>query len=521
MNNTSDGRRLNLSVSNFGPLSEARIELRPLTVFVGPSNSGKSYLASLIYAMHKSLNGFLGQPSYSPFLPSQFWAGGMRETQSQSYELSEEDVTFIAHWFGECEGRTLLSEEARTGFIELPDPISKLVKPVVEDDSMISAILEAEIARCFGVDETSELFRYGSGSEAQLSLQGSLPFEKQEKIPFSFDISLAEQGAIVKPSFPEETFLQADIENFGESLRLNWLREEFWPDDVPPKVFGSIQLLFSLARTVFSGVIDPFSRPAYYLPAGRAGVMHAHQVVVRSLIAGASRAALRPDTDIPILSGVLGDFLDQLVSLASRSPEADERYAVLAGNLEHSMLQGSVNVDKSKNIDYPSFSYRPEGWDQNLPLMNASSMVSELAPVVLYLRHLVKQGDLLIVEEPEAHLHPKMQAAFTRQLVVAVQSGIRILITTHSEWILEELANLLRLSELPVDRRNGIENPEIAISPEQLGTWFFDTDEKKGGSVVREITLEEESGSFPAGYGLVGDSLYNRWAEIVTLIEEE
>ena len=119
--------------------------------------------------------------------------------------------------------------------------------------------------------------------------------------------------------------------------------------------------------------------------------------------------------------------------------------------------------------------------------MNASSMVSELAPVVLYLRYVVQPGDLLIIEEPEAHLHPEMQAAFTRLLASAVQSGIRILITTHSEWILEELANLVRLSELPKERRVGIENADIALSPDQLGAWFFEPNEEEGGSVVREI----------------------------------
>ena len=38
-------------VENYGPIKKAEIELRPLTVLVGRNNTGKSYLASLIYMM--------------------------------------------------------------------------------------------------------------------------------------------------------------------------------------------------------------------------------------------------------------------------------------------------------------------------------------------------------------------------------------------------------------------------------------------------------------------------------------
>ena len=216
----------------------------------------------------------------------------------------------------------------------------------------------------------------------------------------------------------------------------------------------------------------------------------------------------------------MGDFLNQLVALSNVSHVSNEEYDSIASRLEQSLLRGVVSAGRPTYINYPSFAYRPVGWSRDLPLMNASSMVSELAPVVLYLRHVILPGNLLVLEEPEAHLHPEMQAQFTRMLVAAVQSGIRILITTHSEWILEELANLVRLSELPIDRREGIEDPEIALSPDQLGAWFFEPNQDAGGSVVREISLDEEMATFPAGFGLVTESLYNRWVDISNLIQE-
>lgn len=45
---------IHLAVQNFGPIARAEIDLRPLTVFVGESNTGKTYLAALIYALHRT-----------------------------------------------------------------------------------------------------------------------------------------------------------------------------------------------------------------------------------------------------------------------------------------------------------------------------------------------------------------------------------------------------------------------------------------------------------------------------------
>ncbi len=56
---THNTPQVEISVSNFGPIAEADLDLRPLTVFVGPSNTGKTYLSVLIYALHRVFEGFL------------------------------------------------------------------------------------------------------------------------------------------------------------------------------------------------------------------------------------------------------------------------------------------------------------------------------------------------------------------------------------------------------------------------------------------------------------------------------
>ena len=152
--------------------------------------------------------------------------------------------------------------------------------------------------------------------------------------------------------------------------------------------------------------------------------------------------------------------------------------------------------------------------------MNASSMVSELAPVVLYLRHVVQPGDVLIIEEPESHLHPEMQVEFIRQLAAVVRSGVRVMLTTHSEWVLEELANLVLLSELPKAQRRDIAGTDFALRRDEVGAWLFEPKQRPKGSVVKEIPLDAEFGGFQSGFGLVTESLYNRWANIFSRIEE-
>ena len=147
-------------------------------------------------------------------------------------------------------------------------------------------------------------------------------------------------------------------------------------------------------------------------------------------------------------------------------------------------------------------------------------MVSELAPIVLYLRHVVKPGEVLIIEEPESHLHPGMQVEFIRLLAAAVRYGVRVMLTTHSEWVLEELANLVRLSDLPESQRAGVGGTDVALTPDEVGVWLFRHDDASGGSEVKEIRLDVDSGGFPTEYDDVAIGTYNKWARIGNLIEE-
>ncbi|MDL2208904.1 DUF3696 domain-containing protein [Parabacteroides sp. OttesenSCG-928-J18] len=76
---------------------------------------------------------------------------------------------------------------------------------------------------------------------------------------------------------------------------------------------------------------------------------------------------------------------------------------------------------------------------------------------------IAKQGSLVLIENPEAHLHPKAQARMTHLLSKLAGRGVQVLIETHSDHIL----NGFRLCAL---------KEEFSISYKDLAIYFFDID---------------------------------------------
>ena len=148
-------------------------------------------------------------------------------------------------------------------------------------------------------------------------------------------------------------------------------------------------------------------------------------------------------------------------------------------------------------------------------------MVSELAPVVLYLRHMVGPGSVLIVEEPESHLHPAMQVEFTRQLAALIHSGIRVIVTTHSEWVLEELANIVRRFEYSKPGRRVTADVKISLHPSQVGAWLFKQKKRPKGSIVEEVKLDDDTGLYPTDFDVVSEELYNESVNIFSRNQQE
>lgn len=87
----------------------------------------------------------------------------------------------------------------------------------------------------------------------------------------------------------------------------------------------------------------------------------------------------------------------------------------------------------------------------NIPLHRASSSARGLSDFYFFLRHVAQKNHLLIIDEPESHLDTSNQIRLARLLVRAVGAGLKVLITTHSDYIVKEINNLIMLNDVEDD----------------------------------------------------------------------
>lgn len=487
--------RYTLEVQNFGPIVDANVEVRPLTVLAGPSNTGKSYFAVLIYALHRSL---CSQYAFSiERALSSPEAHGARPLPR--LQLSASMRESVAEWV-----RRFRSGQEHGS--EVPHSFLDYVRRTLEQARPLQNGIAKELCKCFGVRSLDGLVRYPSSS--QTSHVGFQIRHAAEDQPASYDFHFGLDANAEAPSGRIPGLAMHLPEATSKSLAM--LRK--MPVDEDPDLELNY-IILSVVNGTFDSVLGPIAGFAYYLPAGRTGLMHSANVFLGTLLQGATTAGLRPSARDQSLPGVLADFLDQLIAVSNRQGNHQNKEDELALAVEKNVLQGTIGVNNDA-LSYPTFTYRPESTKTDLPLLRASSMVSELAPVVLYLRHWVQPGDTFIIEEPEAHLHPAMQAAFARELARLVRAGIRVVLTTHSEWLLEQIGNLVRLSSLPDKEQARLGGADVALDPNDVGAWFFKPSRRPKGSKVEEIKLDPETGLFPTDYDQVSDALYNEGAHI-------
>ena len=124
-------------------------------------------------------------------------------------------------------------------------------------------------------------------------------------------------GVSVKNSVPSNIRFRMDKENyFRTRKRFSQLRRLLDDSVVTQKIGRELHpnvesIIDKITEHILDSVINPLSNKAYYLPADRTGLMHAHKSVTSTLIGSVTTAGSRPTVEVPELSGILTDFLNR------------------------------------------------------------------------------------------------------------------------------------------------------------------------------------------------------------------
>ena len=494
------GPNLVLDVENFGPIAEAKnIEFRPMTVFVGPSNTGKSYLAMLLHAMMRGMNGFRGthtqfmNPFFANMLPKEI----QKELATETAQLS------LSH------GRLTVDTPRMLVTIDqyspaLRDMLNELTKrmQVRLSKACISSVeefFESDIANLGNTSNTEQSRPLIELADACKCLIINTNVDRLNfRVPDgALDID-ASFHRLYTPEIGSDEFVEAIAVAITKSLLLMMM--ESWS-----AVVGST-----------------------YFPAARTGILTSHKLMTDSLIANAHRVGLDAPSAIAyhkvardflrLINLVPRDLADSRLRIAEPSRESLDLVAV---SLEESVIDGVIDVRESQ-LGLPDFGYLPNGDESvRLPMFRSSSMVTEVAPIIHFLRTHVRMGDLLIVEEPEAHLHPAAQQKMAAALAYMVRIGLRVLVTTHSHYIVEQLGALVNAGAESVDpdeRERHLHllgreiDRDLYLKQDEVAVYEFEPRGEFGSpSEVTELEFDDDAYAYyPGGYSMALADQRNR-----------
>jgi len=432
---------LSFEVNNLGKVGHAEISAAPLTIFIGQNNTGKSYIASLMWAL-ANING-ISKDSWPRWYKA--FISKSKSNQGSSLEIDrkkiEDVINVVQAYFDEnCE--SFLSRVfAYDGF-----ETTQIKFKISDDFESITAAIDV--------------------SEIQ--------YDKATNKVVSGSVSKASGNSVIRVRFPRNT----------------------------PQAYDNIggRLFYEIIGMALYGSTWGQYRNPIYIPAARTGLLLALKALVSNLFESEDEA---PKFPMP-----LAEFLQRITWPPIERKTAQSE---VARWLETNVAKGTI---KPSDDLTPNYLYFSEGSDKAVPMHAASSMITELAPLLILLKGR-GVGTHIILEEPEAHLHLSAQRYMARAIARLLNAGIHITLTTHSDTFIQQLNNLMAMYE----RKNketflnqkDYEDSDL-INPGDVRAYEFRP--TKSGTSVVELKRENDGFAVPS----LNEILINLADETISLM---
>lgn len=404
---------MKIKLWNLGSIKEAEVDLRPLTVIIGPNNSNKTYIAYSIYGLYQlvSLN---------------------------FYDEILEKIEFTTqadHWSLKIDRRFY---------------------------DVISEVIQSYASRFSGI-KLQSFFQDSSGKIF-------------EKTKFSIEIKISEDD--IKRAIEEvlaDTILGIEkierSDNNSEILFYWEKRNEEHTDFLSRIVIGTFIstvgkfsdiLPLPAERNAFINTYKMLGNRRYKLLKGNQRELLTQGRINRRINRDRQLELLKEQGDIRYPQPV-EDFLDFLTDIELENkpdPIAKNKndFQKLADQIEKYIQNNNKTIFKKTKFGGREIKVSVKR-SLEIDLYNASSSIKQLAPLLLYLRYRAKSGDFLVIDEPEMNLHPESQVKLLESLAILVNLGVRILLTTHSPYLMAHLNNIVNGNH---------QNPELLAEQAKL-----------------------------------------------------
>ena len=381
---------------NLGPIKEADFELGDLTIIAGRNNTGKTYLAYALY-------GFLKRWQWSPEAIVRLTReSGLAGIGSMAAAAVYEGQTAVRA------NRQDLEEQRAT--------VARY---------MASAFSKSELAQMFGSDR--DRFK-----DASVEMSSALPE----------DIPTAEMR-----------------ESSGTRFRVYWENDQVFVsvDAAPGQHMERGPAIFFLEMLYFRFLFPELKIEPFILCSERFGISLFYRELdftkskLVDLLQQMSDESSRRNKDpfllidkttsryaMPVKDNI--DYTRSIPDLSSQKSELSEHK--LPTGLTR--LTGGYYQSSGDSVSLTSTTRGSRRF--SIPLYLASSSVRGLSDLYFFLQHVAAPNHLLIIDEPESHLDTHNQILMARLLVRCVHAGLRVLITTHSDYLVKELNNLIMMS---------------------------------------------------------------------------